>query len=328
MSAMRNLIYGPAPMPEPPEPPYDAMSREELVAELDRLRWLVEANPQVPWTADAEGNITDFSQRWLDLTGLTREQALGRGWIQAPHPDDLPHMMEAWTRSLATGESYDVRHRIRLADGSHRWMRSWAVPRRGPSGEILAWFGSTEDVHEARVQTERLYATADALPAMVFHVDAELRYRFANRNVEATFGKPRSEILGRTIREMVGEATYAEVLPRLQRALAGERTGWAMWVEFPTGRRFTRATYVPSIGAGGEVVGIDVLAVDETEARLTEEALREADPRAGRRARAATAPRSRAPPWASRRWTWTAGCCASTTPRARSSDERARSWRP
>ncbi len=264
-------------MPDPPEPRTEDMSREALQAEVERLRWLLDANPQVPWSADAEGNITDFSQRWLDLTGLTREQAVGGGWVAAPHPDDVPRMVEAWTRSVATGEPYDVRHRIRVADGSHRWMRSWAVPRRAESGEVLAWFGSTEDVHEATSESRRLYATADALPAMMFHVDRGLVYRFCNRRVEETFGRPRSQILGRTVREIVGEATFQAVLPYLERALAGETVEWAMWVAFPTGRRFTRATYVPSRGPDGEVVGIDVLAGDDTKARVVEEALRESE---------------------------------------------------
>ena len=221
MSAKRILLYGPAPMPEPNEHPYEAMSREELIREIERVRWLLDANPQVPWSADAEGNVTDFSQRWLDLTGLTREQAVNGGSVQASHPDDLPR------------------------------------------------------VAEATVESRRLAATADALPALVFHADRELRYRFVNRRFVETFGRPEAEILGRTIRDVVGEATYAAVLPHLERALAGERAEWAMWVDFPTGRRFARATYVPSLGSDGTVAGIDVLAVDETEARRTEEALRE-----------------------------------------------------
>ncbi|MDX2097994.1 MAG: PAS domain S-box protein, partial [Leptolyngbyaceae cyanobacterium bins.59] len=44
-------------------------------------RYSAKLNPQVPWVADSEGNITNFSDRWLELTGLTREQAMGTGWM-------------------------------------------------------------------------------------------------------------------------------------------------------------------------------------------------------------------------------------------------------
>lgn len=122
----------------------------------EHLRYTVELNPQVPWAANAKGQITSFSDRWLALTGLTREQALGDGWVQAPHPDDRPAMVAAWQHSVQTGEPYDIEHRIRLADGSYRWMRSRALPRRNERGEIVHWYGATEDIHDRKqIEAER-----------------------------------------------------------------------------------------------------------------------------------------------------------------------------
>jgi PAS domain S-box-containing protein len=133
---------------------------ERVILELKRreseenLRYTVELSTQVPWTANSQGGILDFSPKWLDLTGLTREEALGAGWMQVPHPDDQLRMVEAWTRSVKTGEPYDIEHRLRLRDGNFRWMRSRAFPRRGSAGEIVCWYGTTEDIDE-RTQAER-----------------------------------------------------------------------------------------------------------------------------------------------------------------------------
>ncbi len=113
-------------------------------------RHAVELNPHIPWTADAQGNILEFSERWLRLTGLTREEALGERWARVPHPEDLRPMAEAWTRAVRTGEPYDIEHRVRLADGTYRWMRSRALPRRGADGQVVRWYGTTEDIHERR----------------------------------------------------------------------------------------------------------------------------------------------------------------------------------
>ena len=76
----------------------------ELRSSEDHYRASVEFNPQIPWTADPQGQITGFSDRWLEFTGLTREQALGNGWQHVPHPDDLPNMQAAWQHAIATGE--------------------------------------------------------------------------------------------------------------------------------------------------------------------------------------------------------------------------------
>jgi PAS domain S-box-containing protein len=121
-----------------------------LRAEAAEHRWTIELNPQVPWTADAAGNMTGFGGRWPELTGLREDETLGQGWHRAIHPDDLAATVAAWDGALRAGRMYDMRHRIRLADGSHRWMRSRARPRTDEAGAILGWYGVTEDVEELR----------------------------------------------------------------------------------------------------------------------------------------------------------------------------------
>lgn len=132
---------------------------ERLRESEDHYRHMVELNPQVPWTADPEGN-------WLELTGLSHEAALGNGWTQAPHPDDLPRMATAWTTAISTGTPYDIEHRLRLADGSYRWMRSRAYPRRDAKGEIVRWYGTTEDIHEHKQANERIEGQLSQLESL------------------------------------------------------------------------------------------------------------------------------------------------------------------
>jgi len=122
----------------------------------DYYRAAVELNPQIPWTADPQGRITGFSERWLELTGLTRESSMGEGWMTAPHPDDLAAMSTAWQHSVATGEPYDVEARIRATDGDYRWLRVRALPRRSDRGEITGWYGTTEDIGGRRQLEEAL----------------------------------------------------------------------------------------------------------------------------------------------------------------------------
>jgi PAS domain S-box-containing protein len=141
--------------------------RQETEAKLrdseEHLRCTIELNPQIPWTANSVGEIVGFSDRWLELTGLTSKQAFGEGWAQVPHPDDLPAMKAAWMHSIQTGEPYDIEHQIRLADGSYRWMRSRAYPRRNPQGEIVLWYGTTEDIDDRKQSEKALQQSEDRL---------------------------------------------------------------------------------------------------------------------------------------------------------------------
>ena len=52
----------------------------------EHYRHSVELNPQIPWTADPQGNIISASSRWHELTGMPLEEGLGRGWIAVPAP--------------------------------------------------------------------------------------------------------------------------------------------------------------------------------------------------------------------------------------------------
>jgi PAS domain S-box-containing protein len=109
----------------------------------------------VTWTAHADGAINRIASRWEEWTGVS---GLADGWRDGIHPDDHIHTLSQWAHSLATGEPYDVEHRIIRRDGATRWARSRAYPRRDSTGDILLWYGTTEDIHEQKVaeQHQRL----------------------------------------------------------------------------------------------------------------------------------------------------------------------------
>jgi PAS domain S-box-containing protein len=128
-----------------------ARAEQSLVESEDHYRHTVEFNPQVTWTARPDGQLNRVASRWNVWTGTT---GLGGTWIEAIHPDDREISLRSWSRSVATGEAYDVEHRIRMRDGAYRWARSRAFPRRRDAGDICLWYGSTEDVHERKVAEE------------------------------------------------------------------------------------------------------------------------------------------------------------------------------
>ena len=144
------------------------LAEQALRESEEHYRHRVELSPQVPWTANAQGAIIDVSPRWSDLTGLTREQTAGDGWIQIVHPDDIVAAKSAWSRSLSSGEPFDVEYRVLLRDGTYRWFRVRAAARRGEGGDIVLWYGTAEDIHDGKLAHAALH-------------DTEERYRLAAR---------------------------------------------------------------------------------------------------------------------------------------------------
>ncbi|WP_445503249.1 bifunctional diguanylate cyclase/phosphodiesterase [Microvirga sp. G4-2] len=137
-----------------------AIERQQSEAALreseEHYRSSVELNPQIPWTADPQGNILDASPRWHEHTGVLVEEALGSGWTKALHPDDLAQTQQRWQHSIVSGEAFDTEYRVRLTDGSYRWCRARAAPRRDADGLIIRWYGTLEDIHDRKLAKEHL----------------------------------------------------------------------------------------------------------------------------------------------------------------------------
>ncbi|HYE28526.1 MAG TPA: HWE histidine kinase domain-containing protein [Allosphingosinicella sp.] len=128
-----------------------ARAEQSLRESEDHYRHAVELNPQVAWTSLPDGRLNRVAHRWFEWTGTT---GLEGSWKEGMHPDDHAVTLREWDRCLATGEPYDVEHRVKRRDGSYRWARSRAFPRRDADGRIMLWYGSTEDVHERKVAEE------------------------------------------------------------------------------------------------------------------------------------------------------------------------------
>ena len=121
---------------------------------------------------------------------------------------------------------------------------------------------------------------ADALPMPIALVDCGGHYRFCNRALADFFERPRSEVLGRHIGDLMGEATYADRKALIEAACAGERQWFAATYDHPTrGPLALQTEYLPQRGRDGSVSGVVILVQDVTEQRIAELALRESEAR-------------------------------------------------
>ena len=125
-----------------------------------------------------------------------------------------------------------------------------------------------------------ILAVADMLPVMVAFADRDLRYRFMNKPMADWFEKPRSELLGLTMRELLGEEAWKMREPLVAAAMAGERKFFASDFVHPTrGSLAVQTNHMPWADSSGEVFGLIILVQDVTEQRAAERALRESEER-------------------------------------------------
>lgn len=157
----------------------DERAAEQAIRESEaRFRHLADAMPQLVWTATADGRVDYYNQRYREYEGI---QPLRNGFAWQPvlHPDDRAATLEAWTRALQTGAVYQVEHRVRLLNGTFRWLLSRGVPVRNEAGEITRWFGTATDIEDLKTAQRELR-------------DSEARYRelFENMSEGFAIGEP------------------------------------------------------------------------------------------------------------------------------------------
>jgi len=126
---------------------------ERALRESERsFRQLADSIPQIVWIVDAAGHGIYFSRQWDAYTGVpidssTPDDVAG----EFVHPDDRAATMAAWNAAYQARRGYQVEHRIRSAGGDYRWFLVRAEPTLDADGAIERWFGTSTDIHEAKL---------------------------------------------------------------------------------------------------------------------------------------------------------------------------------
>jgi len=141
---------------------------------------LVEAIPELVWSAGPEGDIEYVNQRMLEYLGAPLGEVIGWGWMDKVHPDDVAFKKRTWLENLERGTPHDTVCRFRGADGRYRWFEVRGEPRRDSDGRVLSWIGVLIDTDDRRKAKEalreseyKLRQIIDTIPALTRSTGSE-----------------------------------------------------------------------------------------------------------------------------------------------------------
>jgi PAS domain S-box-containing protein len=163
---------------------------EAALGEAEReSRLIVDNIPGLVALLSATGDVEVVNRRLVEYFGQTLEELRQWGTNDTVHPEDLPHVIEVFTRSIASGSPYTVVQRFRRSDGVYHWFENSGHPLRDATGQVVRWCVLLTDIDERKRAEEALAASGrnlqlivDTIPALAWSARPDGTAEFFNQH--------------------------------------------------------------------------------------------------------------------------------------------------
>ncbi|MEG3833185.1 PAS domain S-box protein [Microcoleus sp. MON2_D6] len=255
----------------------DSILQKEIIERREteaRYQTLTEASPVGIFYADAGGDCLYVNERWCQISGITCDEALGKGWLQGIHPDDRDRVCSEWYS--AAQEKLPFKSEYRFQGINHpqiSWVFGQSVGQIGENGEVKSYVCTITDITERKQIEEENRRLNETLEHRVsertaqieisnHQLQKEIAYRekialtlleltqlqnailnSANYTIISTdsdgtiktFNRAAEQLLGYSLEEVVGKVTIAIIHEPLEVAQRAEVLSQELGVKIEPG---------------------------------------------------------------------------------------------
>jgi PAS domain S-box-containing protein len=130
---------------------------EQALRESERQsRSAIDGIPGLVAILAPNGDLEAVNRQIVDYCGRSLEELRNWGTNGTIHHEDLPHVAEVFTKSIASGVPYEFETRVRRFDGEYRWFDCHGIPVRGASDCIVRWYVLLTDIEDRTRALARL----------------------------------------------------------------------------------------------------------------------------------------------------------------------------
>ncbi|MCA9150200.1 MAG: PAS domain-containing protein, partial [Planctomycetales bacterium] len=218
--------------------------------------------------------VRRFTPRLANIFNL-EEQDIGRELAKFTHTLQLDNLHEMIAATMAGGDM--VEQEVSDRFGNHYFMRILPyVVDANIAGVILTLTDITtlvaarELAHDSQ---QRLQDAIDAVPVLVSYINADERYEYANKAYARWLHKQGDGLIGQQVRQVLGDKTYQNISPHIDRVLSGEAQTFEHEIDTHAGPIYLSVSYTPHRLESGKVVGFYVSGADITRVKHAERQL-------------------------------------------------------
>src|SRR6266404_127499 len=270
----------------------------------ERFRLIANSAPVPIWVTKLDRTRSFANQAYLDFLGLPFEEAIVFDWRKRLHPDDQQRVVQESIAGEASLKPFVLEARYLRADDEWRWLRSESQPRWDPTGSHIGFIGVAHDITAAKQAEHDLRQLNDILEMRITERTAQLesseaqmrailetshQYQgllnphgdllYANKTALAGIRCDAGDVAGKPFWETPWfsgtEGMRDAVRDAFIAVMRGEEAQIEMRLCLPIGERYFDFVMRPLRDQHGAIIGAVPDAVDITERRQGEEALRQ-----------------------------------------------------
>jgi PAS domain S-box-containing protein len=249
-----------------------------------RFHAIVESTADWIWEVDVEGRYTYVSDSVYALLGYTPAELIGRRPFDLMPPDEAERVAAEFRAIVARKAPFRDLDNLNIhKDGRLIHVSSSGMPILAADGSLIGYRGLDHDISERKateIALQRLAAdmsaTLQAIPDLMFELDAEGRYLKVKATHEALLAAPIDQVLGRKVTEVLPPEAAVTVMEALAAASrAGADYGRTISLPLAQGAGHFEISVARKPVAEGQGERFIVLSRDITARRTAEDQLRQ-----------------------------------------------------
>jgi len=232
----------------------------------------------------------EFKRTWVTpsferVTGFGIDEADERGgWRALIHPEDRAYFDSVFRRIISQGYEGDLEYRVVRKDGEIRYL--WAAFRvvKDDEDQVTRFYVISRDIsneyrtQQAIIESEMRYRILlNSINDIVYTLDTNMCFTDIHGDLGYRYGLLTTEMLGKTQREIFGDAAGDMVDPINRLVLAGVSVEHEWYLQINNYDVYFHDRLTPLYNPADEIIGIAVVSRDATSAREFEKQQLEAE---------------------------------------------------